>query len=336
MISHLVYTILPDFTSPSVPIEAEKYLPQDAESFGDGLWYVIKHGFRYLAPDLYQAGRVCCALIAVAILISIIENLSSEISGTTRLVGIIASSTLLFNSANTLIRLGTETVSQVSDYGKLLVPVLSSALAAQGGSTSAVFLYSGTVLFNTILTSLLTKFLLPGIYIYLAVCIANRAIENNTLSNIAKFIKNTVTWVLKTAIYIFTGYMSVTGVVSGSVDAASVKAAKLTISGSVPVIGGILSDASEAFLAGVSIAKNTAGIAGLLAILAILIGPFLEVGAQYILLKATGTISGIFNSKGVSQLIEDFSSAMGLLLAANGAIGFIHVFSTVCFIRGIA
>lgn len=325
-----------EFTAPSAPEIAEKYLPPEIASFGDGVWYVIKQGLQHAAPNLSQAAGICCSIIAIAILISVVDNLFGVSQQTSHLVGVVAVSALLLNTAGTLIALGAETVQQISAYGKLLLPVLSTALAAQGGGGSAVLLYTGTIVFNTILTSVLSKVLIPGIYIYLGICIANRALSNETLSNMAKFIKGGITWVLKTALYVFTGYMTVTGVVSGSVDAASIKAAKLAISGTVPVIGSILSDASESFLAGVSIAKNAAGVTGLLTILAIWIGPFFQLGLQYIILKLSGTVCGAINGKGVSELVGDYSTAMGLLLAATGAIGFIHLFSTVCFIRGVA
>lgn len=325
-----------DFVTPTAPDAAQKYLPQDVTSFGDDLWYVVKQAVQHISPDLAKAAAICCSLIAIAILISIVENLSDTAQHISHVTGVIAASAVLLNATGTLIALGSETVEQISEYGKLLLPVLTSALAAQGGGGSAVLLYSGSIIFNTILTTVLSKILIPCIYVYIAICIANRAVGNKALSDLAKLIKNTTTWVLKTSLYIFTGYMTITGVVSGSVDAASVKAAKLAISGSVPVVGGILSDASEAFLAGVRIAKNAVGITGLITILAIWIGPFLKVGVQYVLLKFTGAVCSAFHAKGISELVEDFSGAMGLLLAATGAIGFIHLLSTVCFIRGVA
>ena len=74
---------------------------------------------------------------------------------------------------------------------------------------------------------------------------------------------------MKIVLYAFTGYIGFTGVVSGTTDAMAMKAAKLTISGAVPVVGGILSDASEAVLVSAGIMKNAAGVYGILAVLAI-------------------------------------------------------------------
>lgn len=80
-------------------------------------------------------------------------------------------------------------------------------------------------------------------------------------------VKNVVSWSLKTILTVFTTYMTVTGVVSGTTDAAALKATKVTISSVVPVVGGILSDASEAVLVSAGLMKNAAGIYGILAVL---------------------------------------------------------------------
>ena len=74
-----------DFTAPSAPEIAEKYLPQDTLSFGDGLWYVIKKGLQYAAPNLTQAAAVCCSIIAIAVVIAVMENLLDTSQRTRRL-----------------------------------------------------------------------------------------------------------------------------------------------------------------------------------------------------------------------------------------------------------
>ena len=137
-------------------------------------------------------------------------------------------------------------------------------------------------------------------------------------------------------LYIFSGYMGITGVVSGTADAAAVKAAKITISGAVPVVGGILSDASEAILVSAGIMKNAAGVYGLLAMLAICIGPFIRMGAQYLLLKITSAVCSVVGVQQAVDMINDFSGVMGFLLAMTGTVCLLLLISTVCFMKGVS
>ena len=108
----------------------------------------------------------------------------------------------------------------------------------------------------------------------------------------------------------------------------------MTISGAVPVVGGILSDASESVLVGASVVKNAVGIYGAVALFGVVIGPFLRIGVQYLLLKVTASVCSVFSAKRAGELLQDFSAAMGLLLGMTGAMCLIFMISIVCFLRG--
>lgn len=324
-----------EITAPEVPQSGAAFMPGDTTSFGEGLWSLVREALANLRPDLAEASGVCLSAIVVVLLVSILETFPGNTKKTADLAGAVAISALLLQGTNSLIRLGTQTIRDLSEYGKLLLPVMTSAMAAQGGLTGSTALYTGTALFDTVLVSLIRSVLVPMIYLYLAVSATNSAVGEDILKRLAQFLKWLMVWCLKIVLYVFTGYMGITGVVSGTTDAAALKAAKLTISGVVPVVGGILSDASEAVLVSAGVVKNAAGIYGIFAILAVCIGPFLRIGTHYLMLKATAAICAIFGSKRTTELIGDFSAAMGVLLAMTGSVCLLLLISTVCFLRGV-
>ena len=100
-------------------------------------------------------------------------------------------------------------------------------------------------------------------------------------------------------------------------------------------IFGILSDASEAVLVSAGLVRNSVGIYGCLAVCAMVLGPFLQIGIHYLLLKTTGAFCQVIGGGREAGLIEDFSTAMGLLLAMTGAMGLMLLISVVCFLRGV-
>jgi stage III sporulation protein AE len=250
-------------------------------------------------------------------------------------VGAVGIAGLLLVSTDSLTRLGTQTVTELSEYGKLLLPVMTGAMAAQGGITTSAALYTGTSIFSSFLSSLISGLLIPMVYIFLALSGANGAVGEEMLKKARDFVKWLMTWSLKTVLYIFTGYMGLTGVISGTTDAATLKATKLTISGMVPVVGGILSDASEAVLVSAGLAKNAAGVYGVLALLAVFLGPFLRIGVHYLIFKGTAAVCDVFGSKRITGVIQDFSTAMGLVLAMTGAVCLLLLISTVCFLKEV-
>lgn len=324
-----------EFTAPEAPGDIQEYMPDDQETFGEGLWYIIKTALFQLRPNLAVASGTCLSIIAVVLLIRIVSDFSNETNMTVRLVGAVAIGILLLQPVNSMVQLGVDTIQSVSEYGKLLLPVMTAALAAQGGTTSSAALYTGTVLFDTVLIRLIAGVLVPALYIFLCLCVAGCALEQDLLKKIRDFIKSFMTTCLKWVLYIFTGYIGITGVVSGTVDASVLKAAKLTISSAVPVVGGILSDASETILVSAGVMKNAAGVYGIFVVLAICVGPFLQIGIQYLFLKATAGICQMFGHKTSVTLVENFSVGMGFILAMTGAVCVMLLVSIVCFMKGI-
>lgn len=324
-----------EITAPEVPESGEELMPQKAQTFGEGLWEIIQDVLPLIRPDLAEASRVSLAVIAAVMMVSLLQSFSDAVKAMADLAGSAVISGVLLLSANSMIQLGVETVKEISEYGKLLLPVMTAAMAAQGGITSSTALYTGTAVFDTLLSSLISRLLVPIIYLFLALAAANSAMGEEILKKMRDFLKWLMSWSLKTILTVFTTYIGITGVVSGTTDAAALKVTQTTISTVVPVVGGILSNASEAVLVSAGLVKNAAGIYGIWAILAIFLGPFLQIGAHYLLLKATAAVCGVFGSKRMTELIGDFSTAMGLLLAMTGSACLLLLISTVCFMKGV-
>ncbi len=324
-----------EFTAPQVPEAGAEQMPENTDSFGSGFLELLRNVLMTLQPGLREGLRVSLSLVAAVMMVSLLRTCSGRVSTLAELSGTVTIAAILLFSANSMIALGADTVREMSEYGKLLFPVLTTAAAAQGGVTTSAALYAGTVAVDAVTSSLIAKLLVPMVYLFLALATANSALEEEVLKKMRDLIKNVMSWCLKTVLTVFTTYMSITGVVSGTTDAVALKATRVTISSVVPVVGGILSEASEAVLVSAGLAKNAAGIYGILAILAIFLEPFSRIGIQYLILKATAAVCGLFGSKRMMGLIEDFSSAMGLLLAMTGAACLLLLISTVCFLKGV-
>lgn len=324
-----------ELTAPTVPQSGREVMPEKTDSFGDGLLKLLENALGQLRPDLKEASRVSLGVVAAVMMVSLLQSFSGSVKTAAEFAGTTAIAAGLLLSANSLIRLAAETITEISEYGKLLLPVMTAAMAAQGGVSSSAALYTGTALFDAVLSSLISRLLVPMVYLFLALAVANSAMGEDLLKRMRDVAKGLISWCLKILLTVFTTYIAITGVVSGTTDAAALKATKVTISSVVPVVGGILSDASEAVLVSAGLMKNAAGIYGILAVLAVFLSPFLKIGVQYLILKLTAALCALFGAKRLTELIFDFSTAMGLLLAMTGSECLLLLISTVCFLKGV-
>lgn len=324
-----------EFEAPEVSEFGEYYMPEDTQSFGQALLELFQKAIQALLPELSKTANSCFAIVAVMVLVSMVDTLSGFQHPTVNIAVTILLGAILLDPSDALLKLGVETVEQLTQYGKLLLPVLTGVMAAQGGVNTSASLYAGTAIFSAFLSSLITNLMIPMLYIFLCLSVINAAVREVLVENLLKFVKWLITWLLKIVLYVFTGFMGVTSVISGAADASAVKVAKLTIAGMVPVVGGIISEASETILISAGYMKSAAGIYGILALISILIGPFLKIGVQYLMLKATAAVCSVFTGHS-TKLLNDFSAGMGMLLGATGTVCLLLLISVVCFMKGVA
>lgn len=302
--------------------------------FSEGVAQIFSKSMAENKSTLVQAAALAAVVIAVVLLCGTLSTLHEKdgiqpvaIAGA---LGITAACAFQFQA---MIQLGAETVQELSDYAMLLLPAMASATVASGGVTSATTLYAGTVLFTNLLTVLISKLLVPMVYLYVGVATADAAMDNHLLDSIRDFIGWLISSSLKVILYVFTGYITISGIISGTTDAVSVKATKLAIGNMIPVVGGIISDASETVVASASILKNSIGIFGMLAVLALCVAPLLRIAVHYFILKVTKAVCGTVGRKNHVQLVGDLSTAMGFLLAMTGTCALMLLISTVCSLK---
>lgn len=321
--------------APSVPSSGEEIMPEKTDSLGEALREMLETISSQLRPLSVATFKTGAELLAAALLLSIASVWSGRSPIPLKLVGALVGCTLLLGSSKSMLQLAANTILELTDYGKLLFPVLTTAMAAQGGVTASAALYAGTMVLDTVLASLISGAMLPAVSGFLALGVGFAVTGEDILKRMRDFMRNGIAWFLKALLTAFTAYMSITGVVSGTTDTAALKATKVTISTVVPVVGSVLSDASEAVLVSTGIVRNAAGIYGIVAVLAVFLVPFLKIGLQYLTLKVTASLCMLLEAGGLREVVEDASTAMGLLLAMTGTVCLLLLISTVCFLKGV-
>lgn len=324
-----------DFSAPAAPESAVEFLPKEADTFAEGLWNVLKAAISVLEPSLAGAVKSCVRLFGAMLLVALAGQVLPKGQAVLELTGTAAVAALLLEPSGSLLELGVETVRDLQEYGKLLLPVLASALAATGGVTASTGLYVGTAAFNTLLSAAIPSLMLPILKLLLALSIAHGAVGEPILERLGALVRFCAEWALKLGLYLFTGYMAVTGVVSGAADALAGKAAKIAVSGAVPVVGGILSDAADAVLLSAATLGSGAGIWGILTVLAVFLAPALRIGVQYLLLKLTAAAGEALGCGRCAAVVGDFAGVLGLLMALCWTQAVMLLITSVCFLKGM-
>ena len=112
-----------ELEAPAVPDSGAAVMPGDTSSFGDALWELAQTCLRNLYPDWQEAAAIGIALVSAAVVLAVLGNLSAREKRMLDLAGAAAAAAIMLSKGNVLIRLAAQTVQDMSQYGKLLLPV---------------------------------------------------------------------------------------------------------------------------------------------------------------------------------------------------------------------
>lgn len=167
------------------------------------------------------------------------------------------------------------------------------------------------------------------VYLYIAVTAATAALGSKGIAAIAGFMKKGVKGAMTAILLVFTGYLTLSGAAAGAADATALKATRMAISSMVPVVGGILSDATETVLTGASAIRSGIGIFGTLVILGFCVVPFLYLGVQYLVYKLVAMLASVLYQGVISDLIDQIGAAFGLVLGMLGSCALLVLISLI-------
>lgn len=297
--------------------------PDSVQGFSEGVTGVFRGMERQAESILRQRVRNAAAVLLVVVLCGAVNGFSQDALGKAppflNMAGGVTITLLTAGSLDSLIGLGAETIGQLDAFSKALLPTLAAAAAAGGMVSGAAVQQVSTVFCVDLLLRFIHGLLLPGLYLYIGILAAGMCLGENRLQAVAGGMKRVITWLLTTVLLVFTLYLSVVRIVSGTADGMAVRVTKTVISGVVPVVGGIISEASETLLVGAGVLKNTIGIFGMLGILAVCAYPFLQLGLQYLLYKGAAFLAEIVGTPELCKLIDGLGGAFGLMLGMTGA-----------------
>ena len=308
-------------------------------SLDSGLKSILERGSRQAGGIVKSGIRSAVLLLLIVLCCGIAKSLfeagSSAVPDYVAMAGALALSASVAADIYNLIGLGKKMLESLDTFSKALLGTLAAASSVLGQPASTAAKYMATVLFMDVLITAINRVILPVLYAYIAVSTANAALGDNMLGKLSAFLNWVCVSILGLILTAFTAYLSITGIIAGSTDAVALKATKMVLSNAIPVVGKILSDASETVLAGTRILRNSIGIFGMVGVLAICVIPFLQLAVQYLLFKLVAVTSSVFSEGRLSSLIDSLAGAFGIILGMLGSCVIIIIISIVSVISAI-
>ena len=266
-----------------------------------------------LAAPLRTLALVFLVVVAASILRNTAGNsLASTSAGTYDMVCTTAAAAAV---APQIIAVFEDTLAHIRLCGGFMivfVPVFTAA-AAMCGSLTTSGVYNVLILgASELITQLAESYLLPVLGAATALSVTGSVFPDTSLESAAALLKKVSIWCISVIMTLFTGFVSVKCTIAARTDGVAVKAAKTVISGMVPVVGGAVSDAYATVKGSFEVIGTTAGAAGIIGIVLLILPHILELFAYRGVMLAGAAAADMFSVPTVGKLLRSLDSALAI------------------------
>ena len=281
--------------------------------------------------------RSVSEMILLALLCAVAETFctSKEMEETIDRIGCCALILLVSGNLLEMLSRASETVNRLAAFSHFLLPALFSTAAAGGAVVSASARFAAAWFSMDAFLALSQRIILPLIYVYFALSVSQSLYENGILLSALQMSKSLASTALTVLAMAFGAYLSLTGLIAGSSDALSVKAARTLLSRSLPVVGGLLSDSASILLAAASLVKNSLGVFAMISVCALCISPVAAFSIRLLIFKAAASAVDCLPGAKLPKLISSIASVFGLMLSLIGCCAAILFMSIVSGIKTV-
>ena len=319
----------------ALPEEAADILQQVSPERLDvqgGFSALLQAAKTLLRQGLKNAMRSAFWMTAVCLLLSLLQQFAKS-AGTAlpakapELAGATAIVALALQKNGALLEHCRTAIGHLETFSKVLFGVFAAASAAAGRPASAVATAGAAMLFSQLIITLSRQVFLPAVTLYLLLIYGGILSENGALHQAAAMGKWGINTFFKVFLTAYFTYLSFTGLVTGTADAAAVRTAQ-SLSSTVPLVGSVISGASETILAGASLLRAGVGFVGFLGAAAICLAPFLQGVCHMLVFRVLSVFAASFAEGGCKTMLDALSQAYSMLigiLTACCAVQFITI-----------
>lgn len=268
------------------------------------------------AAPLAALGTVIALLLFAAACKGSEEAVHSDLSSTLNAVASLAAGITLVVPAMSLIDAADEAAETACRFTEAFGVVFAGIMIADGQTVSAAG-YSAFLTGAVNAASLCaSEIVIPMLRIFLALSCVSAVSGNVKIDAVIRFFEKYAKWILGFTAATVSTALSLSGVIAASSDSVGARAAKFVISGSVPVVGGAMSDAYLSIKSGMTLLRNSAGAFGIIATAYIFLPVMIRVLLWNFVAGIGEAVCETMNLSEIQKLMKSLTATLSLLFGA--------------------
>ncbi|NMA90307.1 MAG: stage III sporulation protein AE [Amphibacillus sp.] len=283
-----------------------------------------------LGQEIFLNGQLLGQLILIAIISALLKNIQSSFQSNT--VTVVANfvlmmilTTIAVSSFTVISELIIDTISKMHDFIIAILPLILGLMAMLGGLFSASFFHPLIISFLYFIVVLVDKVVLVLIFLSLVLHLVSQMNQTFQLTKLADLLRKISLGLLFMSLTIFLTILSAKGTITAVQDGLGIKTAKFVTNNFIPVVGRMLSEATDTIFATTQVIKNGLGLFGLITILLVVCLPIIKVAVIGGFYKFAAAILQPIGDDQVVKSISIISDHVFYLLAILVVVSFMFL-----------
>ena len=220
---------------------------------------------------------------------------------------------LLVNSFSGLCTSLSRKLTWMAQFMQVLSPAYFLAVAASSGACTAAVFYQGTLLLIWGIQWVVLTVILPGVNIYVLLCLVNHLSKEEMLGKTAELLKNAVDWGLKTLLGLVVSLQVVKNLVAPVMDSLKRSTLGKTAS-AIPGVGNVVNIVTELVVTGAVLVRNSLGVAVMAVLFLLGLGPVIHYGLMSLSYRFLAAVSQPVSDKRLVGCLSTMGEGCAMLL----------------------
>lgn len=235
-----------------------------------------------------------------------------------------------------LVSVSVSALNRMSEIFFALIPIATGVTLAGGGVQSAGAEATAMGALFGAVSGVFVPLLLPLVSLMFALC-ACAALGGTEVRALFLRVRSTFLWLLGIVSAILMGGIALQSVISAAKDSASMRIAKYSASGLLPVIGSTVSASLSSLASGLSYAKSVIGVQSIYVLLTVALSPLVLILAYRMILSFFGGLLSFLGSAEGAGGLSYLCFSLDALLSVYGVSMLLYIFELVMFMKsGVA
>lgn len=254
---------------------------------------IWNRGITHIADQFNGQRKVLFQILALGIIAGIFVNFSGTI-GDRNLgeTGFYITYLLLFSTTAmgfyTIYHVAAETIENLLDFMRALVPAFSLSLLMGNGSGTSAAYYETMLIAISLLEALMANVLLPGVQVYFFLSMMNQLADNH-FSKLTELVRSFLRWSQKILIGVLVGYQGIQGILVPVIDKVKNNTVLQTAKG-LPGVGNTVGSVADTVVGSSMLIKSAIGVGGLACILILCFYPLVKIIVFTLLYRIGGAV----------------------------------------------